>query len=222
MTLTHAMQLPLFGITYAATGIASGVWWLRGARNRVLPALSGVIVAVAALNAYVEGWGVLKRTLPDYAVWFLLVIFLVPYATLSIRLMEQMEGMSWRPAVWSSYLPIVCLLFLGLGMAIGPRGSTDNRPLALFVGVTLVCALHVPAFAYGKGDVVKIMRSSGIPNAGTPKLSPGVLKQAAVALGVPLLITLGVQLAARDDWKPFGINVVMTAAILALFLLSRK
>lgn len=175
---------------------------------------------MGALDAYVEGWGVLRQARPDYAVWFLLAIFLLPCATLSIRLMEQMEGMSWRTAVWSSYLPIVFLLFLGLEMAIGPRGLVDNRPFALVIGVTLICVLHVPRFAYGKSDVVKIMRKSEILGAGTSKLSPEILKGAAAGLGVPILINLSIQVATRGDWRLSGINVVMTAAIFSLFLIS--
>lgn len=219
--LQHGMPLPLFGITYGVTGIVSGAWWLRQVHSRALLALSGVIVAMAALNAYVENWAMFERTRPDYTICLLLAIFLLPYATLSIRLMEQMEGMTWRPAIWSSYLPLVFLLLIGLAMAIGPGGSTDNRPIALFIGVALVCVLHVPMFAYGKGDVVKIMRSSGISGAGISKMLPEILKQAIAGLAMPILITLGIQVAMRDDWELFGINVVMTVAILSLFLISR-
>jgi hypothetical protein len=222
VTSAHSMQLPMFGVAYAFTGIVSGTLWLWEGRNRLLPALSGVIVATAALNAYVEGWEVLRQIPPAYAVPFLLVTFLVPYSILSIQLMEQLEGMRWRPALWSSYLPIVGFLFLGLGTAVGTRGPAANRPLALFLGVTFICVLHVPMFAYGKSSVVRIMRSSGFHGAGTSKLSPAVLRQTIASLGAPMLIVLGIQAAGGDGWTLLGTDAVLSVAIICLFLVLRQ
>src|SRR5579863_4917091 len=212
------IRLPLFGIAYAMAGIAFGSFWLCVSADSVLRALSGVVVAMATLNAYIEGWEPLRRIRPEYAVLVLIILFLLPYAFLSIRLMELQEGMCFRPAVWSSYLPIVCLLFLGLGMALGSQRTTDNLPKMLFVGIALICVLHVPMFAYGKGDVVKAMRNASVRNAGISRLSPDIFRRAVLSLAAPLLVVLVLQSAIGKDWTLLGTDAVTTAAILSLFL----
>ena len=54
------------GLPYIVTGIISGLRWLRGASNCVLPTLSGAMIVTGVLNAYVEAWEVLKRTRPRH------------------------------------------------------------------------------------------------------------------------------------------------------------
>lgn len=219
--MQQAMGLPLFGIIFAVSGAAS-LGWFGAADNRVLRALSGVLLAVAALNSYVEGWGLLRQIRPNYLVCLLAAFFLLPYAALVITLMDQLEGMSWRPAIWSSYLPVVCLLFLGLVVAIGSNTPISNRPLSLVLGVALICALHVPMFAHGKGAAIKIMIRSGVPNAGVSKLSPQTVRTSIALLAAPILISAGIQVYRRNDWRLIGADVVVACAILALVVLSRE
>jgi hypothetical protein len=212
-------RLPLFGIAYGVTGVACGLWWLRN-NHKALKAVCGVILAVAIVNGYVEEWGRLKRIRFDYAVLLLIVIFLWPYTTLCIRLMENLGITNRLAAVWSSYLPVVYLLMTGMALASPGMIKLENLPLAFAYFLALVCSLHVPAFAAGKSQAMNVLGSPKTSQALARRSSTSLLRGAITALGAPLYIALIVQNTMRDDWRLFGADVVITVAIISLCLIS--
>lgn len=206
---------PLFGVTYGLAGVVCGLLWLRGHKNKVLRSLSAVILVIAALNISVEEWGGFQRSRFENAALFLIGFLLWAYATLCIRLMEEVGVAGGRTAFLSSFLPFFSVVLVGLALALPSLLKLENPPLALYMFIVLICFIHVPAFAYGKTQAMRAPIEDS--NLG---LSTSLLRRAIVALVAPLLVELTLQAVLRDDWRLFSLNVGMTLAIVALLLVS--
>ena len=211
------MSIPFFAIAYASAGTACALWRFRNVDAKLFHSLGALIFSIAAVNAYVEEWRILKTIEFESAVCLLTIGFLAAYTALSIRLMGQFE-ISGRMAVRYSYLPIVYLFSLGLVLASPDLKKLENPPLAFYIFLVLACGLHVPAFAAGKSQATKAQGLSVAPHDRPEYLSG--LRTPLFALGLPLLVTIAIQASVRDDWRLFGANVAMTIAITSLFVVG--
>jgi len=214
---------PLAGIVYALGAIGCVVWAIRKKANRLLWPLSGLIFFIAILNAYAEEWPTLKQFRFEYAVPVLMVLFVLPYRSFCLRLIER-TGL--RPRLAKEQYSFLVVIYAGViaMLVLSPIFAKDeNPPFELFTFVTFFCALHVPAFAAARSRVTKFLAGSGIalPNA-PPDISWGFLTTAMAILGIPLALTLIVQAVVHDDYRLFAVDAVMTALIFSLLAVSRR
>jgi hypothetical protein len=209
--------LPLFALTYALSGVIFGIWCFRRDGARVLRPLVGVILVLSLSNGYTEMWPFQKNHENWASLLPLCVIFLVLYSLLCVRLMQEagIGANSWKSAVFATRLP--WLYMLAIGMLQSPRSTNfENPPFAVYVFILLCCALHAPMFAAGKIQAIKLRRMNFAHNpSGTDLIHP-----AMVALGAPLLLILVFQIGKPDDWRLFGVNLVMSVTILSLFYIA--
>lgn len=217
------IRLPIFAITYAATGALFAFLWLRENSVRALQALSGVILAIAALNGYAEEWSSLKSIRFENAALLLIAGFVWPYSVMSVRLMQQAGVARGRKAFLSSVLPLVYLTFLGMILLnLRDLSTADNPPLAMYVWMIFICALHVPCFAAGKSKTLENQRKTELSASTSTSLGLPIdaLRQALLALAIPLCIVLAFQLTIRDDWELFFLDFGMSVTVALLFLIA--
>ena len=214
---------PLSGIASALAAAAFAAWAIYRKTSRLLWPLTGLIFSAAALNAYAEAWPPPKQIGFAYAAPILILLFALPYRSLCLRLVER-TGL--RPGLskeqYSSLLPfyavpaavVVAVLFLATG---------GNRAYALFAFIVFACALHVPMFAFGWGKIGGLLGKPGrAASKDVPDISWGFLGTATAVLGVPLVLTLIIQVVARENYRLFVADAVLTATILALLAISRR
>ena len=197
------MRLPSFAAAYVAAAMVFGLWWFRGERGKVLLPLSGVLLAVAGLNGYAEQWGNLSHLRFQDAGVILVGGFLLPYSILCVRLMERAGIARGGAAFVSSFLPFVYLLALGLLLNLRQMPTADNPAFSLYIFLIFMCALHIPAFAFGKNRAIRAqskLEDLQIPHSGG---RTSLLRQVIAALGTPLLIVLIFQTLAPKDWTLF-------------------
>jgi len=178
---------------------------------------------IAVLNAYAEEWPTLKRFRFEYAVPVLVVLFLLPYRSLCLRLIER-TGL--RPGLIKeqySDLFQAYALFTGAAIVSLIYGKGQNSRLEVFAFIVFVCALHVPMFAFGRSKIGEFVVRSGIalPKA-PPDISWGFFITAIAILGTPLVLALIVEAFVRDDYRLFAIDAVMTAIIFSLLVISGR
>jgi hypothetical protein len=74
-------------------------------------------------------------------------------------------------------------------------------------------------FAYGKsGATARTERDGG---RGSP-LGRATVRAGALALGVPLAVTLIFQIVGAEDWRLFGANAATSVALAALFVIVAR
>lgn len=210
-------NFPLFGAIYAVAGIAGLLRWVFESENKVLLALSGLILVVGGINGYVEQWPNLRYVQFHDAALVLVGSFLLFYSILCIRLMEQAGIAKGRAALVSAFLPVVYLLAIGLLVSLSQLSTEDNPAVIIYVFLIFTCAVHIPAFAFGKSRTMKL--KGGFEPLDS-RITKSLLQEAVVLLGAPLLIALLSQEAVRGAWMLFSLNVSMTIEILSLFLIS--
>jgi hypothetical protein len=223
MSAHWIMTWPLVGVVYALGAAGCAVWAIRRKANRLLWPLSGLIFSIAILNAYAEEWPTLKQFRFEYAVPILIVLFVLPYRSFCLRLIER-TGL--RPGFVKEQYSFLLLLYAGLvAMAIVvPFFARDENPAyMLFAFIVFVCALHVPMFAFGRSKIASFVTRSGTvwPEA-PPDISWGFFATAMAILGIPLVLTLIVQAVVHDDYRLFTVDAVLTAIIFSLLVISRR
>jgi len=211
------MNEPLFGITYALAGVTCLAAGFQ--RRKFLLPLSGVMIVVAALNTYVEEWPNLKLIKFEVAAPLLLFGFLWPYTALSMSLMEKLGIQGRLPRFVSSFLPVIYAMAVGVVLNVPTFGTLENPPLVLFVFIVFLVVLHVPGFVAGKSKAIKNQEFTSGPLTGMRSHLP--LKIIILVLATPLFVVLLLQITKRDDWRLFGSDAVLTAAIATLFVIAR-
>lgn len=221
---THwIMTLPVVGIAYALAAVGCAVWAIRRKTDRLLWPLSGLIFSIAILNAYAEEWPTLKQFRFEYSAPILIVLFVLPYRSFCLRLIER-TGL--RPGFVKEQYSFLLLVYVGLvAMAIiVPFFARDENPgYTLFAFIVFVCALHVPMFAFGRSKIADFVTRSGTvrPEA-PPDISWGFFATAMAIWGIPLVLTLIVQAVVHDDYRLFTVDAVLTAIIFLLLVISRR
>jgi hypothetical protein len=223
MSTNWIMTLPLVGIAYALAAVGCAVWAIRRKTDSIPWSLSGLIFSIAILNAYVEEWPTLKRLGFGYAVPVLVVLFLLPYRSFCLRLIER-TGI--RPGFAKEQYSFLLLVYVGLvAMAvIAPFFARDENPTyVLFAFIVFVCALHVPMFAFGRRKIAEFVARSGMVRPEAPPDIPWSFFTTATAiLGIPLILTLIVQAVVHDDYRLFTVDAVLTAIIFSFLVISRR
>lgn len=205
------ISIPLFGITYGLTGIASLLAEFR--KRGPLQAAGIVLIFVSAINAYSEEGGFLKRL--DIAIPLLLG-FLWAYTLLSMRLMKQVGIDQSRTAFVQSFLPVVYVLTLAFVPLLANIVKGDeNPPLTLYICLSLILVIHVPVFAFGVGRAIQGSGHSNLPSY------TKYIRRPFVTLGIPLLACTVIQVLDRNDWRLLGSNIVVTIVLVLLFLIAR-
>lgn len=223
MSTGWIMTSPLVGIVYALAAVGCAAWAIRRKTDRIPWSLSGLIFSIAILNVYVEEWPALKRLGFGYAVPILLVLFVLPYRSFCLRLIER-TGL--RPGFVKeqySFLPLVYAGFVALAIVVPFFAQGGNPVYTLFVFIVVVCALHVPMFASGRSKIAEFVAKSGIVRTeAPPDISWGFFTTAMAILGIPLVLTLIVQAVVHDDCRLFTVDAVLTAIIFLLLVISRR
>jgi hypothetical protein len=211
--------LPIVGIAYVFSAIGCALWAIWRNTDRVLWSLSGIILSIAIVNTYAEEWPMLRGGW--YAVPTLIVFFLLPYRSLCLRLIERTGLRNGFVKEQYSFLPLV---YVGLG-AVAVTAPffvwNENPAYVVFTFIVFVCALHVPAFAYGNSRVRKFGVSSGIAlQKAASDISRDFFKIAIAILGTPLALAL-VRAVVQDDYRLFGLDAVLTGIIFSLLAISK-
>lgn len=223
MSAHWIMTWPLVGLVYALGAVGCAVWAIRNKANRLLWPLSALIFVIGILNAYVEEWPTLRQFRFGYAVPILIVLFVLPYRSFGLRLIER-TGL--RPALakeqYSGLLEAYAL-FAGVGVALLFQGQGENPPFGLFAFIVFVCVLHVPIFAFGRSKTAGFVARSGLvrPEA-VPDIPWSFFTTAAAIFGIPLALTLIVRAVVHDDYRLFTVDAVLTGIIFSLLVISRR
>lgn len=223
MSAHWIMTWPLVGIVYVLGAIGCGVWAIRRKADRLLWPLSALIFVIGILNAYVEEWPTLKHFRFGYAVPILIVLFVFPYRSFCLRLIER-TGL--RPGFVKEQYSFLLLLYVGLvaiAIVVPFFARDENAAYTLFAFIVFVCALHVPMFAFGRSKIAEFVAKSGMvrPEA-PPDISQGFFVAVMAILGIPLVLTLIVQAVVHDDYRVFTVDAVLTAIIFSLLGISRR
>lgn len=221
------IALPLFGTTFGVAGITSLICSFWADDGKALRALGGVLLVCGALNGYSEGWNYLRALPFGHATFILTAYFAWSYSTLCIRFLTSPVLVPRKTRLLYSFLPFVWALCLGLVVAAPSFTALENPPMALLIGLALVCWLHVPAFVFGKN----LVRSSfcahealretffkdpvqGMTNRDSRFIVFLILS--------PGLAVFSLQLAIGNDWRLLGADAAFVAALLALAVMSRN
>lgn len=223
MSAHWIMTWPLVGLVYFLGAVGCAIWAIKRRTNRLLWPLSGLTLVVAILNIYVEKWPTLKQFPFEFAVPILIVLFVVPYRSFGLRLIER-TGL--RPALakeqYSGLLEAYAL-FAGVGVALLFQGKGENPPFGLFAFIVFVCVLHVPIFAFGRSKIAEfVARSANVRPQPAPDISWSFFTTVGIILGIPLVVTLIVQAVLHDDYGLFTVDAVLTAIIFSLLVISRR
>jgi hypothetical protein len=208
------MNEPLFGITYAVAGVTCLAAGFH--RYKLLLPLSGVMIVVAALNAYVEEWPNSRTIKFEVAAPLLLFGFLWPYTALSMSLMGKLGIQGRRQRFVSSFLPLIYSVAVALILNVRAFGTLENPPLVLYVFIVFLVVLHVPAFAAGKTKAINNQEFTSLQQ--TQIQLP--LRIVNLVLATSLFVILLIQVTNREDWRLFGSDAVLTTAIGALFVIA--
>ncbi len=220
---THwIMTLPLSGIAYTLGAVGCIVWAICRKTEAILWSLSGLIFAMGILNACSEEWLLVKRFRFEYVVLVLMVLFLLPYRSLCLRLIERTGLRASLRREMYSFLPLFYAGLAAIAIISPAFAKGENPPLALFIFIVLVCAVHVPMFAAGRSRVAKFVAASESVTETHPDISWRFLTNAMVLTGTPLVLTLIVQAVVRDNYRLFVVDAVMTAIIFSLLAVSRQ
>lgn len=223
MSAHWIMTWPLVGIVYALSAVSCAVWAIGRKANRLLWPLSALIFVIAILNVYIEEWPRLKQFPFEFAVPILVVLFILPYRSLGLRLIER-TGL--RPAfVKEQYSGLLetYALFAGVVVVLLFQGKGENPPFGLFAFIVFVCALHVPMFAFGRSKIAEFVARSGMVRPEAPPDIPwSFFTTATGILGIPLVVTLIVQAVVHDDYRLFTVDAVLTTIIFSLLGISRR
>jgi hypothetical protein len=221
MMLNHfSRHVPALGLAYALTGIVFGAWYFRADKNRILRALCGVILAVAALNVYVEECGDYRRSQFENITFLLIIALFWQYGSLCVRLMEKAGIANRSSAISSSFLSIFGVCLVGLALASRGLMPLENPPLAVFLFIDLCCFIHVPAFAFGKSQATRSMAGRNARDEVDAEPRPNLLRKATIALAAPLLVVFALQVSSSNEWRLFSADAGMTLALASLILVS--
>jgi hypothetical protein len=223
MSAHWIMTWPLAGIVYALGAVGCAAWAIRRKADRLLWPLSALIFVIGILNAYVEEWPRLKEFPFEFAVPILVVLFILPYRSLGLRLIERTGLRSAFVKEQYSGLLETYALFAGVAVVLLFQGKGENPPFGLFAFIVFVCALHVPMFAFGRSKIAEFVARSGMirPEA-PPDISWDFFTTAVAILGTPLVLALIVGAVVRDEYRLFTVDAVLTAIIFSLLVISRR
>lgn len=213
------MTFPVFGLTYCASGILSVLGGLLSRNERSLIKLGVVILVFSVFDAYVEEWrSSYANTFMSLSILLLLAFFLA-YTEWSVALMRHVVPARRGHLYLIAFLPIVWMLSGSMLLLLPRFQKWENPPMAVYAFLVFICVLHVPAFAAGKDKTLKTADKQFLlsPSDFPPLLLPGAI----AALLTPTLVTLCVQIAARDDWRLFSLNAILVGANLALTMIAR-
>ena len=221
---THSTpELPLVGIAYASGAVGCAIWAMRSKANRILWPLTGLIFSIAILNSCVEGWRVLNRFRLDYGVLVLIMIFVLPYRSFCLHLIER-TGL--RPGFAKEQYSGLILLYAGFvatAIVVPLFAQGENYAFTLFAFIVCMCALQVPAFAFGRSKVNEFVARSGItPLQAAPDISWSFLMTAGFILGIPLVLAFIFDVVGHDDYRLFTVDAVLTAVVFSLLFVSRS
>ena len=216
-----AFSIPLFGVIYA---IAAATYFLLGATARggkTAQAVGGVLVVVAALNAYVENPAIGRIVRFPYATIVLTLGFALAYTILCLRLMEQIGARNRRVGFHFSYLPLAYACLLGVALfSLSPRmPKPDDPALAVYVWITFSFALHVPLFAAGKSQAAKV--EGALQGTSVPATRAAYLSWVCGSLGLLMLPVTITYMWTRVDWRLFALNATVTSLLLLLCIIGR-
>lgn len=223
MSTNWIMTVPLVGIAYAAAAAGCVVWAIRRRTETVIWSLSGLIFSVALLNGYAEKWLPLKGFGFGYAAPALVVLFVLTYRSFCLRLIERTGLRHGFAKEQYSGLPEAYALFAG-GMIVPLFvRKTENPALWLLAVIALVCALHVPMFAFGRSKIGDFLLNAGLAaSKAVPDISWSFLAIATAVLGAPLVLTLIIRAAPQGDYRLFAFDAVLTVVTLSLLVISRR
>lgn len=219
--ITHwIMTLPISSIAYGLCAVGCAVWAVCRRVDSIPWSLSGLILSIAVLNAYTEKWPLFKRLRFEYVLPVLVVLFLLPYRSLCLRLIERTGLRARLIKEMYSYLIVVYAGLIATMMLSLVFSKDENPPLVLFVFIAFVCAIHVPMFAAGVSKVVAFVTRTGTVAKTNPGVSLRLLMTVTLVMGTPLILSL-IQAVVRDDYRLFTVDAAMTAIIFSLFAISR-
>ncbi len=211
------MTIPLLGLTYCVSGAVYIFRGLLGRGAKPLVQLGSVILVLAAFNVYVEEWtGPHGHSFIAIAI-LLIMGFIGTHTQWSIALMRRVAVAPRRSLFSIAFLPIVWILSASVVLLLPGLETWENPPLAVYTFIVFICVLHVPCFAAGKTKALKAVGQRDRPVAS----SSSFLWDAFIALIAPTLVTLFVQLTARDDWRLFSLNIASAAANLSLVAITK-
>jgi hypothetical protein len=216
------VTLPLSGIAYGLAAIGCAVWAICRKTDSIPWSLSGVIFSIAILNAYAEEWVVLKRFRFEYVVPFLMLLFLLPYRSLCLRLIERTGLRAGPLKEMYSFLPLFYAGLAAIAITSPAFAKGENPPFALLIFIVFLCAAHVAMFAAGRSKVTKFVAASKIVTETRSDISWHFLTIAMVVMGIPLVLTLIAEAVLRDDYRLFAVDAVMTAIVFSLLAVSRR
>lgn len=222
MSAKWIMTLPLVGIAYSLAAASCAVWAIRRKTEEIIWSLTGLMFSIAILNTYVEEWSALKWLRFDYAAPALVVLFLLPYRSFCLRLIERTglqprlakEQYSFLTLAYAGFLTVMIMSFFLRG---------ENPAFQLLTFIALVCALHVPMFAAGRSKIVHFLVKSRLAKTKTTSdISWSFFAKATSILGAPLAVAFIGRTVLHDDYRLFAVDAVLTAVILSLLAISRR
>jgi len=200
------------------------IYWARGRKiDTILWSLSGLVLSIGLLNAYSEMWRYLLRYPFAYVNPVLTFLFVLPYRTLTLRLVER-SGL--RPGSLKEFLSGLVFFYAFVIPAFVVTQiyqNSEDPALMVLIFTAFACALHVPIFAFGQSVMRKSTPKPGIvvPTE-APNFSRRFFGIAIAILGTPLVLTMIVQLKMRRDYRLFAVDAVLTVLILSLFVICRR
>jgi hypothetical protein len=164
--------------------------FLRGAAKReragIVTALGLVMLSVASINVYVEGWETFKATPFEEVAVALLIGLVMANSLLVLRLVAELEMGRGLRAFVSSFLPVVYALAFGFIPLLDGIKFNESPPQAIYYFAILIFAIHVPAFAYGRSQATS-KPPQGINGPGFRAYFPTLVGPISV-LTVPLTL----------------------------------
>jgi hypothetical protein len=215
----NSLSIPLLGIIYGLAAVAFFLFGLTRRGGKTAQAIAGVLLVVAALNAYAENRAITRIIGFRYATLVLIVGFALAYTLLCLRLMEQIGIRNRRVAFLYSYLPFAYVCLLGVVVVALRTAKLENPALGLYVWVTFAFALHVPLFAAGKSKVAEFARA--LHGASLSGIYPGYALWSSGTLGLLLIAVFFAYWIAGTDWRLYSLNAVVTSLLLLLCVMAR-
>jgi len=217
------ITIPLSGIVYTLGAIVCLEWALHRKADSITWSLSGMLFAVGILNAWSEEWLSLKGFRFEYVVVVVMILFVLAYRLFCLRLMEPAGLRAGTAKGAYSLLPCFYAIMVAMAILSPTFVKFENPPLALFIFMVLVCAVHVPMLVAGRSKVAKFVESSGIVlRHESANFSWSFFAAAFTIMGIPLVLSLIIGAAVRDDFRLFAINAVMTIIIFSLLTVFRR
>lgn len=203
-------------VIYGTTGALGAIVGLLRKRLRTLAYVGAVLIALAALNRYVETWNQsgLSHFLETEIV--LLMIFLGAYSWFAAGLLREPLKKNLTQRLWASGSLFLYAWCLGLLVIAHVLKNDENPPFTMLVFLALVCVLHVPAFA-AFNERFSVRGGPPAPQA----------SQASCLFPVVLILVLSLaaavvfQFSGSSDWRLLIPNAIISACISGLLLLTR-